>query len=93
MSFFLIGFLLLIVLALGMLLPTLLRRVPTDTPSAARTVDARQANLQILREQLTALDLEHANGALGTEAYQVARTEIERRALEEESQTERPESA
>ena len=94
MSFFLTGFLLLIVLALGMLLPTLLRRVPTDTPSAARTVDARQANLQILREHLAALELEHANGALGTEAYQVARTEIERRALEEEeSQTERPESA
>ena len=93
MSLFLIGFLLLIVLALGMLLPTLLRRAPALAQSAALVVDAREANLQILREQLAALELEHSSGALGADAYRVARTEIERRALEEESQAERPESA
>lgn len=92
MSLFLIGFLLLIVLALGMLLPTLLRRAPFPVQSAAPAVDAREANLQILREQLAALELEHCSGALGADAYRVVRTEIERRALEEESQAERPES-
>ncbi len=92
MSFFLIGFLLLIVLALGLLLPALLRRPSSATTPPEPLQGAREANLQILREQLAALEQEHASGAVGAQAYGVARTEIERRALEEESQPERVQS-
>ncbi|MEO6626533.1 MAG: c-type cytochrome biogenesis protein CcmI [Burkholderiaceae bacterium] len=92
MSIFLIGFLLFIAAALWTLLPALLRRAPTPTGAVADAAGAREANLQILREQLAALELEHANGTLNAQAYGVARSEIERRALEEESQPEHTQS-
>ena len=88
MSFFLIGFLVFIALALALLLPALLRRVPAATASTAQAAGARETNLQILREQIAALEQEHASGTLSAQAYGVARSEIERRALEEESQPE-----
>ena len=83
MSFFLVGLAGLIALALVFLLPPLLRatRVPSERVAADA---ARRANLQVLREQLAALDAEHASGALDAEQHRSARIEIERRALEEE---------
>lgn len=92
MSFFLIGFLLFIAVALWTLLPALLRHAAAPG-GAARVVGAREANLQILREQLATLEAEHASGAVKAEAYGLARSEIERRALEEESQPEHAPSA
>ena len=85
MSFFLVGLAGLIALALVFVLPPLLRsaRVPAERVAADA---ARRANLQVLREQLAALDAEHATGALDAVQYQQSRTEIERRALEEEQE-------
>ena len=89
MSVFLVGLAGMIALALVFVLPPLLRAtqpVPADAAGDA----ARQANLQVLREQLAALDAELASGALDAQQHRVARIEIERRALEEEQDTARP---
>jgi cytochrome c-type biogenesis protein CcmH len=76
----------LVVLALSLLLPSLWRqRAPTTVPA-----DASQANLEILRAQLTQLDVDHANGSLDAEQHRVARAEIARRVLDEEAVTEAP---
>jgi len=82
MSFFLIGFAAMIALALALLLPSLLRR---GAASPVQTVDARRANVQVLREQLAAAAAEHAAGTLDADQYGLTRTEIERRVLEEET--------
>ena len=73
---------LLLVLALVLLLPALLRskidnEKPTDT--------AAQANLSVLRSQLTQLDADFAAGSINADQLALAKSEIERRALEEES--------
>jgi len=83
MSLFLVGLAGLIALALVFVLPPLLRvaRVPQDRIASDA---ARRANLLVLREQLDALQAEHASGALNDEQYRSQRIEIERRALEEE---------
>lgn len=89
MSVFLVALAGLIALALVFVLPPLLRN--TQVPAADATGGAaRRANLQVLREQLAALDAEHASGALDTEQHRVARIEIERRALEEEQDAATP---
>lgn len=83
MSLFLVGLAGLIAVALLFVLTPLLRvaRVPQERIAGDA---ARRANLQVLREQLAALDAEHAGGTLDTEQYRIQRIEIERRALEEE---------
>ena len=73
---------LLIALALALLLPSLLRRRANTPPDAG---DARSANLSILRDQLAQLDVELATGNISAGQQAQARSEIERRALEEES--------
>jgi cytochrome c-type biogenesis protein CcmH len=89
MSVFLVALAGLIALALVFVLPPLLRA--TRLPAADLAADAaRRANLQVLREQLAALDAEHANGALDASQHQLARSEVERRALEEEQDVVRP---
>jgi len=80
---FLVGMLGLIALALGMVLPPLLRRKPVASDSLA-AVDARRANLQVLRDQLAAVEADLAAGTIDAEQYQLSRTDIERRALDEE---------
>ncbi len=82
MSMFLVYAVGLIALALVMVLPALLRRKPAQ-PAVGAAVDGARANVQVLREQLAALAAERAAGALDEAQYQLARTEIERRALEE----------
>ena len=69
-------------LALAMVLPALLKTKKTAAHSAA---DAAQANLSVLRSQLTQLDAEFAAGSIDHEQLALAKSEIERRALEEES--------
>ena len=89
MSVFLICFAALVALALLLLLPTLMGR-HAGAGSAGTAQDAGRANLAVLREQLSALDAEHAMGTLDAEQYRLARIEIERRALEEEQVVVRP---
>ncbi|MDH5538506.1 MAG: c-type cytochrome biogenesis protein CcmI [Rhizobacter sp.] len=81
----------LLVLALGLLLPTLFRE--RSVAESTRHGSARQANLAILRDQLRQLDAELAAGSLDAEQHRLSRLEIERRVLEEESVEERPASA
>ena len=73
---------LLLSLALALLLPALLK----PTSSSFKTADrAAQANLSVLRSQLTQLDADFAAGSINADQLALAKSEIERRALEEES--------
>ncbi len=78
---------LLLLLALTLLLPALLKP-KSNTDKAAG--DAAQANLLVLRSQLTQLDADFAAASINADQLALATSEIERRALEEESA---PESA
>ncbi|HKX95915.1 MAG TPA: c-type cytochrome biogenesis protein CcmI, partial [Methylibium sp.] len=71
----------LLALALGLVLPALLRGAQQRADAPA---ERERANLDILREQLAALDAERAAGTLDEPAHAAARAEIERRALDEE---------
>ena len=73
---------LLLVLALVLVLPALLKS-KTNTHKAAD--GAAQANLSVLRSQLTQLDADFAAGSINADQLALAKSEIERRALEEES--------
>ena len=72
---------LLILTTLALLFPGLwfgLRRRAVDA-------DRKQANLAIYRDQLAELEREHAEGSLATDDFEQARTELQRRMLEEVS--------
>lgn len=75
----------LIALALALVLPALLKsKIKTD--EVADGADgAAQANLSVLRSQLTQLDADFAVGTINSDQLALAKSEIERRALEEES--------
>ena len=77
-----------VVLALLMLLPVLLR----PKPEAQLMIGggASQPNLKILREQMAQLEVQRAEGSLNPQQYALARSEIERRVLDEESAVELP---
>ena len=75
----------LMVLALALLLPTLLKSKVTSDKAADA---AAQANLSVLRSQITQLDADFAAGSINADQLALAKSEIERRALEEESGTE-----
>ena len=78
---------LLLVLALALVLPALLKsKNSTDKPADG----AAQANLSVLRSQLTQLNADFAVGSINADQLALAKSDIERRALEEESA---PESA
>ena len=79
----------LLVLALGLLLPSLWRQRASVTVAN----DGREANLEILRAQLKQLDAEHASGSLDAEQHRAARAEISRRVLDEEAVNETPRAA
>jgi cytochrome c-type biogenesis protein CcmH len=85
MSIFLVYVVGMIALALAILLPSLLRRRQAPSGGSA-AIDAGRANVQVLREQLANLDADHAARTLDDAQYQLARSEIERRAVEEEQQ-------
>lgn len=89
MSVFLVGLAGLVALALVFVLPPLLRGAQEPLAEATNGA-ARRANLQVLREQLAALDAELASGAMDNEQHRVARIEIERRAIEEEQDAATP---
>ena len=86
MTTFWIAASLLLALALGLLLPALLRPA-RPAPNPDQTPLAREsANLALLREQLAQLDAERAAGTLDEAAHRAARAEIERRVLDEEGE-------
>lgn len=68
---------LLVLAALGFLLPPLLRRAPASSLSSAR------ANLSVYRDQLRELEADLARGVISPEQERLARAEIEKRVLEE----------
>ena len=73
---------LLLMLALALVLPALLK----SKNSIDKTADtAAQANLSVLRSQLTQLDADFATGSINADQLALAKSDIERRALEEES--------
>ena len=72
---------LLLLLALALVLPALLK----TKSSTGKTDGAAQANLSVLRSQLTQLDADFAAGSINADQLALAKSEIERRALEEES--------
>lgn len=79
----------LVAVALVWVLPPLLRR----RGSAERGVDQSGTNLALLQDQLAELDAEHQRGALADEQYRVARAELERRVLDEQSTPSTPAAA
>ena len=75
-------------LALLIILPALVR--PRADEQLRIGGGASQSNLVILREQLLQLEAQHSAGALDPQQYALARGDIERRVLDEESAVERP---
>jgi cytochrome c-type biogenesis protein CcmH len=82
MTIFWISSALLMALALGLVLPTLLNGSPsTSIRDEAET--ARQATLAILRDQMAQLNADLAAGTLDAEQHRASSAEIERRVIEE----------
>ena len=72
----------LLLLALAIVLPALLGSKSSVDKTAS---SAAQANLSVLRSQLTQLDADFAAGSINADQLALAKSDIERRALEEES--------
>ena len=85
MTAFWISVSLLLVLALALVLPALLK---ANDGNRNPTNGAAEANLFVLRSQLTQLDVDFTAGVLNNDQLAMAKGEIERRALEEESAAE-----
>ena len=84
----------LLVLAMLLLLPTLVRnRAATPTVDDAAAPNARRSNLAILRDQLAQVDADLASGSLNADQHRLSRSEIERRVLDEEAVAEGPRKA
>jgi cytochrome c-type biogenesis protein CcmH len=73
----------LIALALALLLPALLKPKPVQPAGGA--IAARDANLAVLRSQLAQIEADFAAGSINADQLALTRSDIERRALEEES--------
>jgi cytochrome c-type biogenesis protein CcmH len=82
MTAFWISAALLSLIALALVLPALLK---AKTTAVKTTGSAAQANLSVLRSQLSQLDADFASGSITADQLALAKSEIERRALEEES--------
>jgi cytochrome c-type biogenesis protein CcmH len=78
----------LLVLALALVLPGLLRTRVDERLQIAG--GASQVNLAILREQMSQLQSQRDDGTLAEAAFLQARSELERRALDEEAAIEMP---
>jgi cytochrome c-type biogenesis protein CcmH len=77
------------ILATAMVVAVLVVLVrPLLRPAAATVDEATRTNLRVLRDAMTELDAELASGALSPEQHAQARTELERRVLEETQATE-----
>lgn len=79
MTGFLIGAVLLLLVALAFVLPPLLRKEPATPVEAGHD----QLNLAVLRDQLRELDADLAAGTIDHAAYDSARHDLEQRVLDE----------
>lgn len=77
------GFIVAVLLAIAATLLLLLRPLIWRGRAAAATASHRQLNAAIYRDQFAELDRDRAEGTLGEEDYQQARTELQRRVLED----------
>lgn len=57
--------------------------VPLLSRRRSATIDGETSNLSVLRDQRAELEADLANGVLSSEQYEAARTELDRRVLEE----------
>lgn len=73
----------LVAIALAFILPTLLQRGSQDLAEGER----KEANVDVYRDQLSELEADRANGIISPEQYELDRTEIERRLLEDVVET------
>lgn len=78
MTLFVVFATLLVVATIALLLPALLRK-----PKVVNAGDRREANLAIFRDQLAELERERAEGSLDATDFEQARSELQRRLLEE----------
>lgn len=78
MTAFLIAAALLVAAVIALLLPPLLR-----TPRSSGRTDQSEANLAILRDQLAELERERRDGSLAEADFTQAKSELQRRLLEE----------
>lgn len=78
MTLFVVFATLLVVATAALLLPALLRK-----PRSVDAGERREANLAIFRDQLVELERERAEGSLGEADFEQARSELQRRLLEE----------
>lgn len=78
MTLFVVFATLLVVATAALLLPALLRK-----PRSVDVGERREANLAIFRDQLAELERERAEGSLGEADFEQARSELQRRLLEE----------
>lgn len=90
MTLFIVVSGLLLVAVLAAVLYPLLRHSEPDVDVSAK---ARELNLAVLREQRAELERDRANGVIGSEAYEKAREELERRALEDAADSAAPVAA
>ena len=74
----------LMIVTLGLLLWPLLRR------TQAVAAGEQEKRLSVYRQQFVELALDHKNGVLTDEQYQIARRELDRRVLEETGSAELP---
>ncbi|WP_301101711.1 c-type cytochrome biogenesis protein CcmI [Propionivibrio sp.] len=75
---FILAAALLVLVVLAIMLPPLWR-----APRLASAVDRREANLEIFRDQLSELERDRTEGALAEADFEQARSELQRRLLEE----------
>ena len=73
---FILGAALLLVVALAIMLPPLLR-----VAKPASAIDRREANLGIFRDQLSELERDRSEGSLAEADFEQARSELQRRLL------------
>jgi cytochrome c-type biogenesis protein CcmH len=78
MTGFIFAAVLLVLVILAILLPPLLR-----APRPSSAIDRREANLDIFRNQLSELERDRNEGSLGEADFEQARSELQRRLLEE----------
>lgn len=79
MTLFFITIAILLIIALAWALRPLLRRSPQEA------LQSETANLAILRDQFEELEADHRAGLMSSEQYSAAKTELERRVLDEVS--------
>jgi len=87
-TFFLIAAGLMIVVCLAILLPPLWRR-----PRLSASVDQREANLAIFRQQLAELERDRNDGLLAAVDFSQAKSELQRRLLDDVESKENPEES